>query len=263
MRTRHKKRGISLAKGPVGLIGMGLLIYGITAVIFAGHSFTQHAPSGAVHGKLWIGLEVNGWSSVLFIAAGLLLLLAAPLHWAAKGMSLIVGVALGAAALVSLAKGRGVLGIFAANHLTELVWGATGALLILLSLLPRVGGKTKQRYDQARAERAVKHEPLTTVESEPALAPTIPVNRESLSTSGAPTNPRVTPASGNIAESYVPAAASAGRNGTSTVREDTAGGNEQSDATSAAPAAASERPMRTTVLAVQESISSERSQPDE
>ena len=260
MRTRHKKRGISLAKGPVGLIGMGLLIYGITAVILGGHSFAQHAPSGAVHGKLWIGLEVNGWSSVLFIAAGLLLLLAAPLHWAAKGMSLIVGVALGAAALVSLAKGRGVLGIFAANHLTELVWGATGALLILLSLLPRVGGKTKQRYDQDRVNRAVKHEPLTTVESEPTLAPTIPVNRESLSTNGAPTNPRVAPASGDIAESYAPAAASAGRNGTSPVREDSAGRNEQSETTSATPL---ERPMRTTVLAVQEPIPSERSQPDD
>jgi hypothetical protein len=135
--------------------------------------------------------------------------------------------------------------------------------LILLSLLPRVGGKTKQRYDQGRAERAVKHEPLTTVQSEPTLAPTLPVNRESLSANGVPTNPRVAPAAGNIAETYAPAAASAGRNGTSTVREDTAGGNERSDATSAAPAAALERPMRTTVLAVQESIPSERSQPDD
>jgi hypothetical protein len=140
------------------------------------------------------------------------------------------------------------------------VWGATAALLILLSLLPRVGGKTKQRYDQDRVNRAVKHEPLTTVESEPTLAPTIPVNRESLSTNGAPTNPRVAPASGDIAESYAPAAASAGRNGTSPVREDSAGRNEQSETTSATPL---ERPMRTTVLAVQESIPIERSQPDD
>ena len=221
MRTRHKQRGISLAKGPVGLIGLGLLIYGITAVIPGGHSFAQHAPSGAVYGKTWIGLEVNGWSSVLFIAAGLLLLLAAPLHWAAKGMSLIVGLAFGAAALVSLAKGHGVLGIFAANHLTELVWAATAALLILFSLLPRVARDAGPRYDQDRAERPVEHEPSTTVEPEPALAAASPVGRESLSTD------------------------SDGRNGTPPAGEDFA------------------RPIRTTVLAVQESIPSERSHSDD
>jgi hypothetical protein len=53
--------------------------------------------------------------------------------------ALIVGLAFGAAALIGLAKGHGVLGIFAANHLTELVWGATAMLLIAFSRLPRVG----------------------------------------------------------------------------------------------------------------------------
>ena len=107
-----------------------------------------------MHGKTWLGLEVNGWSALLFIAAGLLLLLAAPLHWGAKGMSLIVGLALGVCAVIALANGNGALGIFAANHLTELVWGAAAALLIVLSQLPRVGGKTKQHSAAApRAER--------------------------------------------------------------------------------------------------------------
>jgi hypothetical protein len=56
---------------------------------------------------------------VLCIAAGLLLLLAARGQWEAKGMSLSVGLALGAGVLIGLAKGHGVLGILAANHLTE------------------------------------------------------------------------------------------------------------------------------------------------
>ena len=143
MANGQRTKGTSLAKGPVGLIGLALLAYGITALIFGGHSFTQHAPSGAVYGKTWLGVEVNGWSGLLFIAAGLLLLLGAPMHWGAKGMSLIVGIALGVLCLVALASGRGALGIFAANGLTELVWGAAGAALIALSLLPRVGGKAK------------------------------------------------------------------------------------------------------------------------
>ncbi|MGB0094380.1 MAG: hypothetical protein WBP81_17845 [Solirubrobacteraceae bacterium] len=41
-----------------------------------------------------------------------------------KGFSLIVGLALAAVALIALANGHGALGIFAANHVTELVWGA-------------------------------------------------------------------------------------------------------------------------------------------
>jgi hypothetical protein len=147
MTTTHKNtRGTSLAKGPIGLIGVALLAYGITALIFGGHGFTQHAPTGAVHGKTWLGLEVNGWSSLLFVAAGLLLLLGTPMHWGAKTMSLIVGSSLVALCVIALANGHGALGIFAANGLTELVWGAAGALLIVFSLLPRVGGKRQDTY---------------------------------------------------------------------------------------------------------------------
>ena len=165
MITRHQKtRGTSLAKGPIGLVGLALLAYGITALIFAGHGFTQHAPTGAVHGKTWLGLEVNGWSSLLFVAAGLLLLLGAPMHWGAKTMSLIVGSSLAALCVIALANGHGALGIFAANGLTELVWGAAGALLIVLSLLPRVGRKSK-RADVRPAR------PVTTQRVEPERRP--------------------------------------------------------------------------------------------
>ena len=149
MANRQRTKGTSLAKGPVGLIGLALLAYGITALIFGGHGFTQHAPTGAVDGKTWLGLEVNGWSGLLFVAAGLLLLLGAPMHWGAKSMSLVVGISLVVLCLIALANGQGALGIFAANGLTELVWGAAGALLIVLSLLPRVGGETKHGYEHS------------------------------------------------------------------------------------------------------------------
>jgi hypothetical protein len=174
MASRQTTKGTSLAKGPVGLIGLALLAYGIGALIFAGHSFAQHAPNGPVHGNSWLGLEVNGWSGLLFIAAGLLLLLAAPLHWGAKGMSLIVGLALGAAALLALSKGHGALGMFAANHLTELVWGAAAAVLIVLSQLPRVGAKTEaRRVGRPPARSEVEPEPRAAepASAEPTLGP--------------------------------------------------------------------------------------------
>jgi hypothetical protein len=208
MTNRQRTKGTSLAKGPVGLIGLALLAYGITALIFGGHSFAQHAPNGAVHGKSWLGLEVNGWSGLLFIAAGLLLLLGAPMHWGAKGMSLIVGLALGAAALIALANGHGTLGIFAANGLTELVWGAAGALLIVLSQLPRVGGKTETRtgdVGRPSARRQVEPEPRpaeragaepTARSSQPPAAreSAVPVEREPVAANGARTQAHVAPA---------------------------------------------------------------------
>jgi hypothetical protein len=208
MVNRQRTKGTSLAKGPVGLIGLALLAYGITALIFGGHSFTQHAPTGAVQGKSWLGLEVNGWSGLLFVAGGLLLLLAAPLHWGAKGMSLIVGLALGAAAVIALANGHGTLGIFAANHLTELVWGAAAALLIVLSLVPRVGANTSTRkgdVGRLSARRQVELEPRaaeranaepTPRSSQPSAARerAVPVEREPVAATGARTEAHVAPA---------------------------------------------------------------------
>jgi len=164
MTTRRRTNGWSLAKGPVGLLGLALLAYGVTALIFGGHGFAQHAPTGAVYGKTWLGLEVNGWSGLLFTAAGLLLLLGAPMHWGAKTMSLIVGASLVVLCVIALANGHGALGLFAANGLTELVWAAAGGLLIVLSMLPRVGGRTRhidERPATTRSTRGVEPEPRT------------------------------------------------------------------------------------------------------
>jgi hypothetical protein len=135
------RKGVSLAKGPVAILGLAGIVYGVLGLILKGHGFALHIPHGTVHGRSWIGLEVNGWSDLLFIAAGLLLLFAAPLHWGAKSMSLLVGLVLGGAAVIAVIRGDGVFGIFAANHLTELVWGAAAVVLLFLALLPRVGAK--------------------------------------------------------------------------------------------------------------------------
>jgi len=132
--------GWSLVKGPVAIIGVLGIAFGVVGLIAGGHGFgTGHVPHGAIAGKHWLGIEANGWSNLLSIAAGLLLLLSAPLHWGAKTSAFLVALVLGAAAVVGAVRGNGVFGIFAANHLTEIIWGAAAVVLVLVSGLPRVG----------------------------------------------------------------------------------------------------------------------------
>ncbi len=135
----HDRKGVSLAKGPAGITGLILLAFGVLALIFGSTDFDTSPIDGDVFGESFLGFELNGWSAVLTIAAGALLVFGAPLHWGAKSMSLIVGLALGAASVISLYDGQDVFGIFAADGETSLGWGAAAAVLLVVALLPRVG----------------------------------------------------------------------------------------------------------------------------
>jgi len=146
------RRGVSLAKGPVALIGLASLALGVLGLIFASTDFTTAAPDGTVNGGTFIGIEGNGWTWVAFAAGGLLLLLGAPIHWGAKSMAFMVGIAYGVGALIALSDGTDILGIFATNNWTKLVLGAGGVALILLSTLPRVG-RRERVADDDRVER--------------------------------------------------------------------------------------------------------------
>src|SRR5436190_24119726 len=95
------RRGISLAKGPVALIGLASLAFGVLGFIFASRSFSFHAPDGTVNGTTFLGVEGNGWTWALFAAGGVLLLLGSPAHWGAKSMAFIVGVAYVVGALIA------------------------------------------------------------------------------------------------------------------------------------------------------------------
>jgi hypothetical protein len=159
--ARSKTKGVSLAKGPVAVVGGLLLAYGITGLIFGGHGFAAHPMSGTVNGKPWLGLEVNGWSSLLFIAAGALLLFGSPLHWGAKSMSLIVGLALGAASVIALVDGNDVFGMFAANGPTKLAWGAAAVVLLVIARLPRVGGGARDEQQRRPADTPPRDRRIT------------------------------------------------------------------------------------------------------
>jgi hypothetical protein len=132
-------KGTSLAKGPASIVGMILLAYGVTGLIFGGNSFDSNPLDGTVNGDTWLGIEGNGWSNLLAIGAGGILMFGAQLHWSAKTTALIVGLVFAACAVIALIDGSDVLGIFAANNATKLAWAITAAVLIVIALLPRVG----------------------------------------------------------------------------------------------------------------------------
>ena len=156
--TVPPRRGVSLAKGPVAILGVASLALGILGFIFADQSFSLDAPSGTVEGSTFLGIEGNGWTWVLFAAAGLLLLLGSPIHWGAKSMAFMVGVTMIVAALISLSDGDDVLGIIATNNWTTLLMGAGGAAAILISMMPRVG---KRRGGAPMATRTERDDPAT------------------------------------------------------------------------------------------------------
>src|SRR4051794_28715011 len=168
--AKPPRRGVSLAKGPVALIGIASLALGVLGFIFANHSFTMDAPSGTVNGGTFLGIEGNGWTWVLFAAAGLLLLLGSPIHWGAKSMAFIVGVAYGVGALIALSDGTDILGIFATNNWTKLVLGAAGVALVVLSALPRVGRRDVATDDRVVEKRRFGRDRV--VEGEPVGATT-------------------------------------------------------------------------------------------
>jgi hypothetical protein len=137
--------GVSLAKGPVSIIGMILLAYGVTGLIFGGNNFDSSPLDGTFDGDTWLGIEGNGWSNLLAIGAGGVLMFGAQLHWAAKSTAIVVGLGFAAAAIIALVDGGDdVLGIFAANDATILAWAITAAVLVVVGLLPRVGRKTEE-----------------------------------------------------------------------------------------------------------------------
>jgi hypothetical protein len=138
-----RTKGVSLAKGPVGIIGAVLLAGGILGLLFGSTDFTTHAPDGDVTGGTWLGIEGNGWTWLGFAAAGLILLISAPLHWGAKTMALIVGTVMAAACVVAIVDGNDVFGVAAANRATMVVMGAAAVALLIVAMLPRVGRRRR------------------------------------------------------------------------------------------------------------------------
>jgi hypothetical protein len=153
--ARTERSGFSLAKGPIALIGLAMIAYGVIAFLMGGDSFTSNPPDGTVTGDTFLGIEGNGWTNLLWAGGGLLLVLAAPMHWGAKTMAIIVGLVLAAATVISLVDGPEVFGIFAANDTTTLAWAIVAAALLVLAFLPRIGRRRRADADVERDRRVV------------------------------------------------------------------------------------------------------------
>jgi Domain of unknown function (DUF4383) len=152
-----RRRGVSLAKGPVALMGLASLAFGVLGFIFGSQSFAMHPLRGTVNGGTFLGVEGNGWTWALFAAGGLLLLLGSRMHWGAKTTAMIVGIAYAVTALLAVVDGSDALGIFAANGWTELVLGAAAVALLVLSMMPRVG--RRRAAAPARGDRGDRATP--------------------------------------------------------------------------------------------------------
>ena len=151
--TTTHDRGTGLARGPAYIIGTILAAFGLILLLSGGDDPINFATAGfpdadVSGGEKFIGFEWNGWTAWITIAAGVLLLFGSAQHALAKGFSLVVGLALGACALIGFIDGD-VLGLAAANWATELGWGIAAVLLVLNVLAPRVGDD----HDRVVADR--------------------------------------------------------------------------------------------------------------
>ncbi|HET6508326.1 MAG TPA: hypothetical protein VFG42_16150 [Baekduia sp.] len=132
--------GPSLAKGPAMIAGAILVAFGLCALLKNNDfpSFSASFPNADVHGTNFLGIEVNGWTCFFSITAGALLLFGAAQHHLAKLMSLLVGLALVACAVIAVIDGHDVLGLAATNGWTKLGFAVAGVAMLLNALMPRV-----------------------------------------------------------------------------------------------------------------------------
>ncbi|WCB95898.1 hypothetical protein DSM104299_04649 [Baekduia alba] len=151
------EHGASLAKGPALIAGSILVAFGLASLLKNNDfpSFSSSFPDGEVQGTNFLGLEVNGWTAFFAITAGALLLFGAAQHHLAKMMSLIVGLALAACAVIAVIDGQDVLGLAAANNWTKLAFAIAGGLMLLNALMPRT---TRRREVVTPAGAAVADE---------------------------------------------------------------------------------------------------------
>jgi hypothetical protein len=140
--TRTARR--SIVGVAAAVLGLALVAYGITGLIFGSADFDAD-PGGTVAGDTWLGIEGNGWTNALFVAAGVLLILGSPAPLGAVMALVVTGLVLGAAAIIALVDGDDVFGILAANGWTMLAWGVAAIVLLAVAALhvnrSRSGGR--------------------------------------------------------------------------------------------------------------------------
>ncbi|HMJ36782.1 MAG TPA: DUF4383 domain-containing protein [Baekduia sp.] len=139
------EHGPSLAKGPALIAGSLLVAFGLAGLLKNSDfpPVSSSFPDGTVQGTNFLGFEVNGWTDFFAITAGALLLFGAAQHHLAKFMSLLVGLALAACAVIAVIDGQDVLGLAAANFWTKVGFAVAGGAMLVNALMPRT---TRRRH---------------------------------------------------------------------------------------------------------------------
>lgn len=152
------EQGAGLARGPALIVGTILAVFGLILFFRAPGTplSTAGFPDATASGDRFLGFELNAWTAWFTTAAGIALLIGAAQHLAAKTVSLVVGLVLGAASVIAIVDGNDVLGLAAANGLTALGWGVAAAVLLANTLLPRL--RHERTDDRAAAD---DHDRLT------------------------------------------------------------------------------------------------------
>jgi hypothetical protein len=189
------EHGPSLAKGPALIAGSILVAFGLASLLKNNDfpSFSSSFPDGEVQGTNFLGFEVNGWTAFFSITAGALLLFGAAQHHLAKMMSLLVGLALAACAVIAIIDGQDVLGLAAANFWTKLGFAVAGGALLVNALMPRT---TRRREVATTAGATTADEPhrrFSRTERDGAEAPTTAGARPAGTDTDAPTTTRRRP----------------------------------------------------------------------
>lgn len=117
---------------------MLLTVFGASGLLTGGSNFSTEMFDGDVSGEVLLGIEANGWTNALFVVNGFLLILASVTVFSARFVAAAVGLDFAAGAVVAWIDGADVVGVFATNGVTRIVWAALALILIALAfVLPR------------------------------------------------------------------------------------------------------------------------------
>ena len=138
----------------------GLVIVAFGALGFMVNSTFDNATFGfdfddeALNGDLFLGVEVNGWTNVVNIGAGVLLLLAFPSRAAARAMAVAIGLVYAVVAILGFIDGNDVFDFMVTNTAGNVAYAVFAALSLVAGLLP-----SPERDAYRRQERLAGDEP--------------------------------------------------------------------------------------------------------
>jgi hypothetical protein len=162
--------GASLAKGPALIAGSILVAFGLASLLKNSDfpTVSSSFPDGTVQGTDFLGIEVNGWTAFFSITAGALLMFGAAQHHLAKFMSLLVGLALAACAVIAIIDGDDVLGLAATNTWTKVGFAVAGGAMLVNALMPRTTRRRRVEPSVARDPAAADEAPTVVGGRRPA-----------------------------------------------------------------------------------------------